>query len=143
MLVFLMMVIPTGVIWNLELWILLPPPPKCWNYRYVALHPVYVILGTGGRASCMQASTFLTELHPTQNPLLLYSALAPCLSYPHLSGFLLSPVDSGRTEGWDSGSFHALRPSLCPHISGCSTPLYHRFSSLLQLTCPWGLLRFE
>lgn len=64
MFVFLMMVILTGVIWNLELWILLPPPPKCWNYRYVALHPVYVMLGTGGRASCMRASTFLTELHP-------------------------------------------------------------------------------
>lgn len=128
MFVFLIMVILTGVIWNLELWTLLPPPPKCWNCRYGTLHPVYVIPGGGGtegRTSCMRASTLPTELHPTQNILLSYNVLAPCLSYPHLSAFLLSSVDSGHTEGWDSGSFHALLPSFCPHIFGCSIPLYH------------------
>lgn len=119
MFVFLIMVILTGVIWNLELWILLPPPPKCWNCGYGTLHPVYVIPGTEGRTSLP------TELHPTQNILLSYNVLAPCLSYPHLSAFLLSSVDSGHTEGWDSGSIHALLPSFCPHIFGCSIPLYH------------------
>lgn len=38
---------------DLELLTLLSPPPKCWNYRFVPPHPVYVVLGPEPRALCV------------------------------------------------------------------------------------------
>lgn len=39
---------------DLELLILLPPPPKFWDYRHTSPHQAYVVLGHEPRASCIQ-----------------------------------------------------------------------------------------
>ena len=36
----------------LELLILLPPPPKNWDYKYVLPHPIYGVLGVKPNDSC-------------------------------------------------------------------------------------------
>ena len=49
---------------DLELLILLPLPPRCWDYRPAPRHLVYVVLGTkpGGHVHC--ASTLPTNYSP-------------------------------------------------------------------------------
>lgn len=48
---------------NLQLWILLPAPLKCWDYRYMPLCWVYMVMEIKPRGPECWANTSLSELH--------------------------------------------------------------------------------
>lgn len=75
---------------ELELLILLPPPPKCRDYRYAPLYLLYVVLGIKPRILCMLGMHFTGwATSQAQADSILHHSESPALRlcpFPALSG---------------------------------------------------------